>query len=160
MGTFRGTSSFSPLAPYPSNTHQDFAAVCQQEDRIKAESARASKLRSHQQSQLASTLASSASYDDPSTSLPPQPNPDRYIAQTQDHVQSQLIAERDVEIRAINSDMSKVNEIFKDLASIVDSQQGEIDNIERLMEESHVHAKAGLEQVQQANEYQKGCVLS
>jgi len=138
---------------------KDFAAVCQQEDRIKAESSRKSKLRSHQQSQVSSTLAS-ASHDDPRSGALPPPKPSQYVVQTQDHVQSQLIAERDVEIRAINSDMSKVNEIFKDLASIVDSQQGEIDNIETLMEESHAHAKAGLEQVQQANEYQKGCVLS
>ena len=84
----------------------------------------------------------------------------QYVAQTQDQIQNQLIAERDVEILAINKEMSKVNDIFKDLASIVDSQQVEIDNIETLMEESHLHAKAGLEQVQQANEYQKGCVLS
>ena len=50
-----------------------------------------------------------------------------------------------------------VSEIFKDLAHIVDEQQGEIDNIETLMEQSNVHAKAGLEQVQKANEYQPGC---
>eukprot|EP00520_Triparma_pacifica_P004753 CAMPEP_0118658128 /NCGR_PEP_ID=MMETSP0785-20121206/14396_1 /TAXON_ID=91992 /ORGANISM="Bolidomonas pacifica, Strain CCMP 1866" /LENGTH=273 /DNA_ID=CAMNT_0006551111 /DNA_START=106 /DNA_END=924 /DNA_ORIENTATION=- len=72
--------------------------------------------------------------------------------QAQDHFQESIIKERDVEIRKINKEMATVNEIFKDLAGIVNEQQDEIDNIETLMENSHAHAKAGLEQVQQANE--------
>jgi len=68
--------------------------------------------------------------------------------------------ERDVEIRKINKEMHTVNEIFKDLAGIVNEQQEEIDNIETLMENSNAHAKAGLEQVQKANEYQSGCLVS
>jgi t-SNARE complex subunit (syntaxin) len=77
--------------------------------------------------------------------------------QTHDLVQSSIIQERDVEIRKINKEMATVNEIFKDLAGIVNEQQEEIDNIETLMENSNAHARAGLEQVRQANEYQSGC---
>ncbi|GMI28950.1 hypothetical protein TrRE_jg3704 [Triparma retinervis] len=77
--------------------------------------------------------------------------------QTPDLVQSSIILERDVEIRKINTEMAVVSEIFKDLAGIVNEQQDEIDNIETLMENSQAHAKAGLEQVQKANEYQQGC---
>ena len=72
-------------------------------------------------------------------------------------VTTTMIQERDAEIRNINREMATVNEIFKDLAHIVDEQQTDIDNIETMMEQSNQHAKAGLEQVQKANEYQPGC---
>ena len=71
----------------------------------------------------------------------------------------EIMRERNTEIRAINEQMANVNEIFKDLAHIVNNQQEDVDNIETMMEKSHEHAKAGLEQVKKANEYQKGCVL-
>ncbi|GMH81603.1 hypothetical protein TL16_g08985 [Triparma laevis f. inornata] len=82
-----------------------------------------------------------------------------FVLKQEEDIQSSLVADRHREIIQINQEMSKVNEIFKDLAGIVDGQQEEIDNIESLMEQSNVHARKGLEQVQEANEYQKGCTI-
>ena len=70
--------------------------------------------------------------------------------------------EREEEIRNINRGMHQVNEIYKDLAHIVSSQQEQIDNIETQMEDSRANAEAGLKQVEQANDkYGSGnCVIS
>jgi t-SNARE complex subunit (syntaxin) len=63
-----------------------------------------------------------------------------------------IMREREEEIRNINRGMHQVNEIFKDLAHIVSSQQDQIDNIETQMEESKANAESGLQQVEKANE--------
>lgn len=60
--------------------------------------------------------------------------------------------EREEEIRNINKGMHQVNEIYKDLAHIVGSQQDQVDTIETQMEDSRNNAESGLSQVQQANE--------
>ena len=96
--------------------------------------------------------------------LPPSPpNQNQQQQQQQQLIQQQdhdIVAERSAALQGINKDMRIVNEIFKDLALIVNEQQDDIDNIENLVEASHEHSKAGLEQIQKANEYQQGCVLS
>jgi t-SNARE complex subunit (syntaxin) len=58
--------------------------------------------------------------------------------------------------------MHQVNEIYKDLAHIVGSQQEQVDNIETQMEESRVNAESGLQQVEKANEKfgNANCVVS
>ena len=60
--------------------------------------------------------------------------------------------EREEEIRSINRGMHQVNEIYKDLAHIISSQQDQIDTIETQMEESRANAEQGLKQVEKANE--------
>ena len=60
--------------------------------------------------------------------------------------------EREEEIRNINRGMHQVNEIYKDLAHIVGSQQEQIDSIETQMEDARTNAESGLEQVERANE--------
>jgi len=70
--------------------------------------------------------------------------------------------EREEEIRNINRGMHQVNEIYRDLASIVSSQQEQVDTIETQMEESRANAESGLEQVHKANEKfgQSNCTIS
>jgi t-SNARE complex subunit (syntaxin) len=70
--------------------------------------------------------------------------------------------EREAEIRNINRGMHQVNEIYKDLAHIVGSQQEQVNQIETQMEESRNNAESGLEQVQKANDKygQSQCVIS
>lgn len=70
-----------------------------------------------------------------------------------------LIEEREQDIMGINQQVREVNEIFKDLAGIVQEQQGDIDEIETMIENSHTSAKEGLDQVQKAAEYQPKCVV-
>jgi t-SNARE complex subunit (syntaxin) len=60
--------------------------------------------------------------------------------------------EREEEIRNINRGMHQVNEIYKDLAHIVGSQQEQVDSIETQMEDSRANAESGLQQVEKANE--------
>jgi t-SNARE complex subunit (syntaxin) len=60
--------------------------------------------------------------------------------------------EREQEIRTINRGMHQVNEIYKDLAQIVGSQQEQIDSIETQMDDSRANAESGLKQVEKANE--------
>lgn len=52
-----------------------------------------------------------------------------------------------------------MNEIFKDLAEIVNKQQEDIDTIATNVESSHEAAKRGLEQVEKAAKYQPGCTV-
>jgi len=70
--------------------------------------------------------------------------------------------EREAEIRNINKGMHQVNEIYKDLAHIVGSQQENVDAIESQTEESKANAEQGLKQIEKANEkYGNGqCVIS
>lgn len=70
----------------------------------------------------------------------------------QDKLQEEIMREREEEIRNINKGMHTVNEIYKDLAHIVGSQQEQIDQIENQMEDARNNAEAGLVQVQKAND--------
>ena len=70
-----------------------------------------------------------------------------------------LVREREAELRNINADVHKVNEIFRDLATLVDKQQDDVDKIGDLVERSHAHAEKGLDQVQKAAANQSSCAL-
>ena len=70
-----------------------------------------------------------------------------------------ILREREEEIRTINADVHKVNEIFRDLATLVDKQQDDVDKIGELVERSHAHAEKGLDQVQKAAANQSSSAL-
>ena len=53
----------------------------------------------------------------------------------------EIMREREEEIRNINRGMHQVNEIYKDLAHIVGSQQEQIDSIETQMEDARTNAE-------------------
>mmetsp|Transcript_12859 Transcript_12859/g.29016 ORF Transcript_12859/g.29016 Transcript_12859/m.29016 type:complete len:84 (-) Transcript_12859:189-440(-) len=74
----------------------------------------------------------------------------------------QIMREREDEIRNINRGMHQVNEIYKDLAHIVESQQEQVDAIETQMEDSRANAEAGLTQIEKANDNfgSSNCVIS
>lgn len=73
----------------------------------------------------------------------------------------EIMREREEEIRNINKGMHTVNQIYKDLAHIVGSQQEQIDTIETQMEDARNNAESGLTQVQKANEKynQSNCTI-
>jgi len=75
-------------------------------------------------------------------------------------VDAAIMEERERDIRKINKDLALVNEMFKDMAQIVESQGTMIEEIHETTEKSHDRAKAGLAQVQQAAAYQPGCLIS
>ena len=82
------------------------------------------------------------------------------VAMQDEDIDEALVREREAELRNINADVHKVNEIFRDLATLVDKQQGEVDQIGELVEKSHAHAEKGLDQVQKAAKLQPSCVVS
>jgi t-SNARE complex subunit (syntaxin) len=77
-------------------------------------------------------------------------------------LQEEIMREREEEIRNINKGMHTVNEIYKDLANIVGSQQEQVDQIETQMEDARNHAESGLHHVQKANDKynQSNCTIS
>lgn len=68
-----------------------------------------------------------------------------------DRINEEIMNEREDEIRNINKGMHQVNEIYKDLAHIISSQQEQIDEVEENMEQAHQGAEAGLKQIEKAN---------
>eukprot|EP00956_Cyclotella_meneghiniana_P006272 scaffold8222_cov21-Cyclotella_meneghiniana.AAC.1 len=69
--------------------------------------------------------------------------------------------EREEEIRNIHKGMQTVNEIYKDLATLVDNQQENIDTIENQMEGAKENTSTGLRHIEKANESQQSqCVVS
>jgi syntaxin 7 len=82
--------------------------------------------------------------------------------QLEDKLAEEIMRERQEEIQGINRGMHQVNEIYKDLAHIVGSQQEQIDQIETQMEDSKINAEKGLEHVMKANEKASAtsCVIS
>ena len=74
-------------------------------------------------------------------------------------VDDAIMAERERDIKKMNQDLLLVNEMFRDMASIVDKQGGQIEEIDKTTESSHERAKAGLEQVRQAANHQSSCTI-
>ncbi|KAG7340199.1 hypothetical protein IV203_033553 [Nitzschia inconspicua] len=97
-----------------------------------------------------------------SANLLQQQHQQQQLLLQQDRLQEEIMREREEEIRKINQGMHTVNEIYKDLAHIVGSQQEQVDQIEDKMEEARNTAQSGLDQVHQANEKygNSQCVIS
>ena len=87
-----------------------------------------------------------------SANLLQQQHQQQQILMQQDRLQEEIMREREEEIRKINKGMHTVNEIYKDLAHIVGTQQEQVDQIENQMEDARNTAQSGLDQVHQANE--------
>jgi len=66
-----------------------------------------------------------------------------------------IIAEREQGIVEIESTMREVNEIFKDLSTIVYEQGGQIENIETFVSSAVVNTTLGVGELKQAEELQK-----
>ncbi|KAK3094772.1 hypothetical protein FSP39_006030 [Pinctada imbricata] len=65
-----------------------------------------------------------------------------------------LIQDREERIRQLESDILDVNEIFRDLATMVNEQGETIDSIEANVEKASSHVEAGTQQLSKASEYQ------
>jgi hypothetical protein len=63
-------------------------------------------------------------------------------------INEEILREREQEIREIHHTVTKVNEVFKDLADLVNEQQQEIDAVQAMIDRSHQHAQSGLHQVE------------
>ncbi|CAI5719823.1 unnamed protein product [Hyaloperonospora brassicae] len=70
-----------------------------------------------------------------------------------------LIEEREHDINQIHQSVAQVNEIFRDLAAIVQEQQGAIDDIDTHVHESMQQTQEGLNEVKKASEMQGYCLI-
>jgi t-SNARE complex subunit (syntaxin) len=75
-------------------------------------------------------------------------------------VDEAIVRERERDLRKINRDLQLVNEMFKDMAEIVDKQAVMVNEVVVQTEKSHEKAKTGLAHVQKAANNQSSCVLS
>jgi syntaxin 7 len=75
-------------------------------------------------------------------------------------VDEAIMREREKELQKINRDIRLVNEMFKDMADIVDKQGVMVDEIVVSTEKSHEKAKAGLDHVKKAASNQSSCLVS
>jgi len=63
---------------------------------------------------------------------------------------SELARERAIEISTINGSMRKIKDIYQDLATIVDKQQDEIDDMEMNAMETNARVKEGIHELEKA----------
>ena len=75
-------------------------------------------------------------------------------------VDEAIMRERERDLKKINRDLLLVNEMFKDMAEIVDKQAVMVHEVVVQTEKSHDKAKTGLAHVQKAANNQSSCILS
>jgi hypothetical protein len=71
-----------------------------------------------------------------------------------------LAEEREQEILKMNQDLKMVNEMFKDMAEIVQEQGAMVQQVAETTENANSRAKEGLKQVEQAAGYQSSCTIT
>ena len=87
---------------------------------------------------------------------------EQMIVEGELEVNEALIRERQEAMVEINRELGKVNEIFQDLASLVDEQHESIEEISENIIVTHEAAERGLQELKQAEESQRKstCILS
>ncbi|CAL1686278.1 unnamed protein product [Lasius platythorax] len=84
--------------------------------------------------------------------------------QMQEQINLRMLEEQEASIRQLESNISDINQIFKDLGALVYDQGEVIDSIEASVERTEVSVSEGASQVRQASSYQtklrkKKCIL-
>ncbi len=67
-----------------------------------------------------------------------------------------LVGEREEAIAEIAEEMAKVNETFRDIATLVEEQNSNIEVVENNTAEAQSHAEEGVKELETAEKYQKG----
>eukprot|EP00052_Salpingoeca_macrocollata_P013770 m.107552 g.107552 ORF g.107552 m.107552 type:complete len:919 (+) comp19050_c3_seq2:718-3474(+) len=94
-------------------------------------------------------------YDDNQRLLHSQPQAGDELLDEQVDFNDAMIQEREEGIRELEATMQEVNEIYRDLATLVHEQGSMIDNIEANMTSTQSYTESGRENVQKASHYQK-----
>eukprot|EP00088_Acartia_fossae_P039131 TRINITY_DN4071_c1_g1_i1.p1 TRINITY_DN4071_c1_g1~~TRINITY_DN4071_c1_g1_i1.p1 ORF type:complete len:274 (+),score=56.36 TRINITY_DN4071_c1_g1_i1:90-911(+) len=81
-------------------------------------------------------------------------NQSRTQAMIEEEQNIELLEEREKAVRQLEADITDVNQIFKDLASMVHDQGELVDSIEENVETAAISITAGNEQLRQAERYQ------
>ncbi|CAG2101509.1 unnamed protein product, partial [Medioppia subpectinata] len=117
-----------------------------------------------------SGLNSNSGWDDhssrgPSNLIDLQSPQSQTQIQMEEECDIELLRDREQAIRKIESDIVEVNQIFKDLATMVHEQGEVIDSIEANVETASIQVHEGTAQLSKARDYQskarrKTCLLS
>uniref|UniRef100_H3D054 Syntaxin-7 n=1 Tax=Tetraodon nigroviridis TaxID=99883 RepID=H3D054_TETNG len=96
----------------------------------------------------------------------------QFVSESQSQAQAEaiteedlrLIQERESAIQQLESDITVINDIFKDLGMMVHEQGDMIDSIEANVENADAHVQSGTQQLARASEYQRSsrkkiCIL-
>ncbi|GLH05182.1 Syntaxin-7, partial [Gryllus bimaculatus] len=83
-----------------------------------------------------------------------QDNSSRHQAQIQEEMNLQMLEEQEQSIRELESNISDINQIFKELGALVHEQGEVIDSIEASVEKTEVYVSEGHNQLRQASNYQ------
>lgn len=100
-----------------------------------------------------------AADDNNNMPLPPQQKLTLMPLMQGQEVDDAIMEEREKDIKKMNTDLALVNEMFKDMAVIVEKQGAAVTEIHDATEKSHERAEAGLNQVKQAAAYQPTCTI-
>lgn len=156
------SSSHNPDAPEKTRLYKltkDFRLLQQQASSVKAlASSSVASAREDTRRAIGPTLSASSQLSLAST----MHTETRVERLGQLDVDEAIRREREAEIADIHQSVTKVNQIFKDLASIVHDQQQDVDAVESMIEKSNNHAREGLNQLEKASSQQQegGCTLS
>lgn len=159
--TKNNTTTSSSTNPALQKLERDFERVSNSVQATKAKVTRQMKQYQQRGAAAAAAAAAGGGYYDPNNtttdftsnaSVLRQQHQQQQLQLQQDRLQEEIMREREDEIRKINHGMHQVNEIYKDLAHIVGSQQEQVDQIEDKMEDARTTAQSGLDQVHAANE--------
>lgn len=78
----------------------------------------------------------------------------RQVLQMEEDVDLEMLHEREAAIKQLESDITDVNQIFKDLGMLVHEQGEMLDSIEANVETTAVHVEEGRKQLSSAQQYQ------
>ncbi|KAL8584643.1 hypothetical protein ACOMHN_002372 [Nucella lapillus] len=93
-------------------------------------------------------------FDKPSEMVAPGYSQTREVLQMEQDVDLEMLQEREDAIRKLESDISDVNTIFKDLGMLVHQQGEAIDSIEANIDNAQMSVQEGTTQLSRAMEYQ------
>lgn len=127
----------------------------QELQRTAAEKEKASVSRARSMSAGMPTPSPMGGYNDEHSSTSNDRTGGGFQVQAEEEVSVELIEERERAIRQLEADIVGVNEIFRDLATMVYEQGDMIDSIEANVDSAAVHVEDGNVQLQKASNYQK-----
>ncbi|RXK40581.1 syntaxin 7 [Tremella mesenterica] len=145
--------------PIQTKLSKEFTVALTAFQKVQRASAERQRTSVETQKRQVDRMVEDAEHDEPRSSV------ELEQVQTQQHVpqvstqelefQETLIAEREAEIREIESGIHELNDIFRDLGTIVVEQGGLIDNIESNIVSVAQNTSSAAEELTTAHEYQR-----
>ncbi|KAH8928310.1 t-SNARE [Atractiella rhizophila] len=155
--------STHPSRPEANKAAQDFQAAVGRFNKVQRSAAEFQRRKVDESRAALEGTTSSPIPPSSSSSRPSSPREEQVQHQIQMDLvsdadiefQERVIEEREEALRHIESEVHEVNEIFRDLGTMVHQQQSMIDNIESNVYSVEQDTSGAVEELDQAHEYQK-----